>query len=257
MSEDKAQPLIAHLGELRRRLFWAFVMFIGAFVVAYWRSDDIYNFLAQPLMKELAAYTDHPRMIYTALWEFFFTKVKIAFYTALCLSFPIFAMQIWKFVAPGLYKNERKAFLPFLYLTPVLFLAGAALVYYGIFPLAWKFFLGFQQAATQGDMVVTLEAKVGEYVSLALPLIFSFGLCFELPVVLVLLMRAGILSASFLAKKRKYAFLIILIVAAVITPPDVISQLALTIPIYILYEAAILWGRLIEKKRRLATALPS
>jgi sec-independent protein translocase protein TatC len=189
------------------------------------------------------------RMIYTALHEAFFTYVKVAFFAAAFVSFPLVSVQIWLFVAPGLYKHEKGAFLPFLIATPVLFFAGGALVYYFIFPLAWEFFLNFQTAGGPGSLPIQVEPKVDQYLSLVMQLIFAFGLGFELPVFLMLLARVGIVTADGLAEKRRYAIVGVFVFAAVLTPPDVISQIGLAIPILLLYEISIIGARMIEKKR--------
>tara|TARA_Y100001978_G_C23476291_1_gene329402 strand:+ start:16 stop:681 length:666 start_codon:yes stop_codon:yes gene_type:complete len=193
---------------------------------------------------------DNPRMIYTALTEAFFTYLKVSFYGALFISFPVLALQIYKFAAPGLYKDEKKAFLPFLVATPVLFSLGAALVYYFIFPLAWSFFLGFQTETATLGMAIELEAKVNEYLSLVLKLMFAFGLAFQIPVALTLLSRAGIVTSNGLKKRRKYAIVIAFLVAAILTPPDLISQIGLGIPIIILFEISIWLAILFEKKKK-------
>jgi sec-independent protein translocase protein TatC len=188
-------------------------------------------------------------MVFTAMTEAFFTYMKVAFYTAAFISFPVVSVQIWKFVAPGLYKNEKKAFAPFLIATPLLFLMGAALAYYIIFPLAWHFLLNFQVAGGPDNMPIEVLPKVDAYLSISLRLIFAFGIAFELPVLLSLLARAGIIDAADLASKRRYAIVGAFVVAAVLTPPDVVSQIALAIPLIILYEVSIFCAKQIEKQR--------
>ena len=248
--EASRAPLISHLIELRDRLKWAVVFFFLSFCICYYFSKEIYNFLVSPLYEiYLEKGIENPRMIYTALTEAFFTFLKVSFYGALFISFPIIALQLYKFAAPGLYKEEKKAFLPFLIATPVLFGLGAALVYYFIFPLAWRFFLGFQTSAIDSGMSIELEAKVNEYLSLVLKLMFAFGLAFQIPVALTLLSRAGIVSSEDLKKKRKYAIVIAFLAAAILTPPDLISQIGLGIPIVILFEISIVLSKFFEREK--------
>ena len=235
-----------HLIELRNRLTWAVLALFITFGICYYFVEDIYGFLVRPLADVMGP---DRRMIYTALTEVFFTYVKVSFFAACFVSAPVFLGQFWAFVAPGLYKNERSAFMPFLFATPILFLAGGALVYYLIMPLAWKFFLSFESAGGAAGLAIQLEAKVGEYLSLVMKLIFAFGLCFQLPVLLTLMARAGIVTAESLAKRRKYAVVIAFVFAAVLTPPDLISQVGLAIPIIILYEISIVMARISERKR--------
>jgi len=246
--ESSKMPLIEHLIELRNRLLWSIGALVVGFVLCYLVAEEMYRFLVQPLA-DLMEGQPGRRMIYTALHEAFFTQLKVAFFGSVCLTFPIVAGQLWIFVAPGLYKQERRAFLPFLLATPVLFVMGAALVYYLIFPLAWQFFMSFETTASAGTLAIVMEPKVNEYLSLVMKLIFAFGLSFQLPVVLMLMARAGMVTSKGLAEKRKYAVVLTFATAALLTPPDIISQIGLGIPILLLYEISILGTKLVEKKR--------
>jgi len=247
-ADSNKMPLIEHLIELRNRLLWSIGALAIGFVICYLVAEEMYRFLVQPLA-DLMEGQPGRRMIYTALHEAFFTQLKVAFFGSVCLTFPIVAGQLWAFIAPGLYKQERRAFLPFLLATPFLFVMGAALVYYLIFPLAWQFFMSFETAGTAGTLAIVMEPKVNEYLSLVMKLIFAFGLSFQLPVVLMLMARAGMVTSKGLAEKRKYAVVLTFAAAALLTPPDVISQIGLGIPILLLYEISILGTKLVEKKR--------
>lgn len=246
--EASRAPLLEHLIELRSRLIKGLIAFVIAFCITFYFAEDIYAYLTQPLADALAGDPGR-RLIYTALQETFFTYIKVAMFAALCLSFPVIAGQLWMFVAPGLYRDERGAFLPFLAATPILFILGASLVFYFIMPMATEFFLGFETTGGDGALPIQLEAKVNEYLSLVMTLIFAFGLAFQLPVLLILMGRVGLVSAAALAKQRKYAIVGAFAAAAILTPPDPISQIGLGVPIILLYEISIIGVRLIEKKR--------
>lgn len=237
--EHAPKPLVSHLVELRLRLLWVIVVMALGTALSFVYVNEIYGFLVEPLANSMNE-NDTNRLIYTGLTEAFFTYLKVAFFAGIFLTFPILLIQIWMFIAPGLYQNERKAFLPFLIATPILFFAGGACVYYLVLPMAWPFFLSFQSTGGDVALPIQLEARVSEYLDLIMTLVFAFGLCFELPVFLTLLGRAGIISAKFLASKRKYAIILTFILAAFLTPPDIVSQLMLAIPILALYELSII-----------------
>jgi len=246
--EEKKMPLLDHLVELRRRLVYSVISFLICFVICFYFADPIFNFLVEPLAK-LWQGQESRRLIYTALHEKFFTDVKVAFFAGAFISFPLISNQVWLFVAPGLYKNEKRAFLPFLIATPILFLIGASFVYYLVLPVAWKFFASFEQAATAGKLAIALEPKVDQYLALVMRLIFAFGISFELPVLLTLLARAGLATSEGMRKKRRYAIVGAFVAAAVLTPPDPMSQIGLALPIILLYEISIWCAKLVERDR--------
>ncbi len=248
-ADKQLETLSEHITELRKRILWAFAAMIGGTLICYLLREPIYAFLVQPLADAMAQSGGTERLIYTGLTEAFFTYLRVAFFAGCFLTFPIILLQIWMFVAPALYKNEKKIFLPYLIATPILFFLGGALVYYLIIPMAWPFFLSFQSGASETALPIQLEARVGEYLDLIMTLIFAFGLCFQLPVLLSLLAQAGVITADNLVAFRKYAIVIIFTIAAILTPPDVISQLGLAIPICLLYELSIFLVRRIQRPK--------
>ncbi len=250
--EDKPQPLIEHLMELRTRLIWSLGAFFVAFLACFAMAKHLFNLLVIPYKWAVIwAGLDVAKssLIYTAPQEFFFTQIKVAMFGAMVISFPVVASQLYKFVAPGLYKNERAAFLPFLIASPLLFLLGGALVYFFFTPMVMWFFLAMQQLPENGEVAISLMPKVSEYLSLIMTLVLSFGLVFQLPVVTTLLARVGLLTSDWLREKRKFAIVAAFVVAAVLTPPDPMSQIGLALPAILLYEVSIYMARLVEKKR--------
>ena len=245
---DKETGFISHLTELRSRLIYSLSFFFIFFIFCYFFAEYLYGFLVEPYAKAVKDDGTERRLIFTALQETFLTYLKISFFTAFFITCPYILMQIWKFIAPGLYKHEKIAILPYLVLTPILFLLGGMLVYYLIMPLAIKFFLSFESSGLSTNLPIQLEAKVNEYLSLVMKLIFAFGISFQLPVVLSLLARVGLVDSDFLKKRRKYVVVIIFAAAALLTPPDPITQIGLAIPLLILYELSIFSVKLIENK---------
>ncbi len=246
--KNEGTSFVEHFTELRSRLIKSVVYLFILFVISYTFAENIYNFLVEPYADAVKDDGTNRRLIFTALHETFVTYLKVAFFTAFFIGSPIMLIQMWKFIAPGLYRNEKKALLPYLIATPVLFLLGGMLVYYLVMPLAIKFFLSFETSAQINSLPIQLEDKVNEYLSLIMRLIFAFGLSFQLPVLLNLLARVGIVDSEYLIKRRKYVVVIIFAVAAVLTPPDPITQIGLGIPLLLLYELSIFSVKIIEKK---------
>ena len=246
---NKEIGFISHLTELRQRLIHSLIFLMVLFVLCYIFSDHIYGFLVEPYANAVKDDTVERRLIFTALQETFLTYLKVSFFAAFFVTSPFILIQVWKFIAPGLYQNEKSAIMPYLIITPILFLLGGMLVYYLIMPLAIKFFLSFESTGINTGLPIQLEAKVNEYLSLIMRLIFAFGISFQLPVLLSLLARVGFIDSEYLKSRRKYVIVIIFAVAALLTPPDPITQIGLGIPLLILYELSILSVKLIEKKK--------
>ena len=247
---EKEGGFISHLTELRTRLINSFIFLFVFFILCYFFAEYLYGFLVEPYAQAVKDDGTQRRLIFTALQETFLTYLKVAFFASFFITSPFILIQIWKFIAPGLYDHEKSAIMPYLVITPILFFLGGGLVYYLIMPLAIKFFLSFESVGLATSLPIQLEAKVNEYLSLIMKLIFAFGLCFQLPVVLSLLARIGVVDAEFLKTRRKYVVIIIFTAAAILTPPDPITQIGLAIPLLILYELSIFSVSLIEKKSK-------
>ena len=248
-NKEKEVGFVSHLTELRKRLINSLIFLSILFVICYFYSDHIYGFLVEPYANAVKNDEIDRRLIFTALQETFLTYLKVSFFSAFFITSPFILIQIWKFIAPGLYTHEKKAIMPYLVITPILFLLGGLLVYYLIMPLAIKFFLSFESLGINTNLPIQLEAKVNEYLSLVMKLIFAFGLSFQLPVVLSLLARIGVINSTFLKERRKYVVVMIFAAAAILTPPDPITQIGLAIPLLILYELSIFSVSIIEKKQ--------
>ncbi|WP_424981296.1 twin-arginine translocase subunit TatC [Maritalea sp. S77] len=241
-------PLMEHLVELRQRLIYSLVAVAVLFVACFFFASQIFNILLGPFERAVGNIED-VELIYTAPQEFFFTQLKVALFSAIFLAFPVIAIQIYRFIAPGLYKRERRAFLPFIVATPILFILGASLVYFGVMPLAMKFFISLEQTGS-GQASIQMVTRVSEYLSLTMTLLLAFGFCFQLPVILVLLATAELISSDNLKSWRKYAIVGILTLAAFLTPPEPMTQLGLAVPVFLLYELSILAVRLVERSRK-------
>ncbi|RZI46105.1 twin-arginine translocase subunit TatC [Candidatus Finniella inopinata] len=244
---DQPKPLLDHLLELRKRLIYSLIGFVIVFSICYVYSENIFQFLVRPLAQLLQTKGGGRRLIYTGLTEAFLTYIKVAAFAAAFISFPLMAIQVWRFIAPGLYHNERNLFIGLLATTPVLFLLGAGFAYTIIFPTAYEFFLSFESNA--GHLPIQLEAKVNEYLSFVMRLIFAFGICFELPVVLTLLASVGLITAETLVNKWRIAVVVIFAISAFITPPDIVSMLGLALPLIMLYGFSIMMVKVLAKRR--------
>ena len=245
----ESNSFASHFVELRSRLLNSLIFIFIVFIISYIFAEQIYNFLVEPYANAVKEDQNSRRLIFTALHETFITYIKVAFFASIFLGSPVLLIQVYKFIAPGLYKNEKKAILPYLISTPILFLLGGLLVYYLVMPLAIKFFLSFETLGTNSNLPIQLEPKVNEYLSLIMRLIFAFGISFQLPILLNLLARIGIVNSDYLKKRRRYVIVIIFTLAAVLTPPDPITQVGLAIPLLLLYELSIFTVKFIEKKK--------
>ena len=245
----ESNSFTSHFIELRSRLLNSLVFIFIVFIISYFFAEQIYNFLVEPYANAVKEEQKSRRLIFTALHETFITYIKVAFFAAIFLGSPVLLIQIYKFIAPGLYKNEKKAILPYLISTPILFLFGGLLVYYLVMPLAIKFFLSFESLGSNTSLPIQLEAKVNEYLSLIMRLIFAFGISFQLPILLNLLARIGLVNSDYLKTRRRYVIVIIFALAAILTPPDPITQVGLAIPLLLLYELSIYTVKFTEKKK--------
>tara|TARA_Y100000591_G_C21822761_1_gene694662 strand:- start:1142 stop:1906 length:765 start_codon:yes stop_codon:yes gene_type:complete len=247
MSESNS--FTSHFTELRSRLLNSLIFIFFVFIISYIFAEQIYNFLVEPYANAVKNDKIPRRLIFTALHETFIVYIKVAFFSAIFLGSPVLLIQIYKFIAPGLYRNEKRAILPYLISTPILFLLGGFLVYYLVMPLAIKFFLSFETLGSNSSLPIQLEAKVNEYLSLIMRLIFAFGISFQLPILLNLLARIGIVNSDYLKKRRRYVIVIIFAIAAILTPPDPITQIGLAIPLLLLYELSIFTVKFTERKK--------
>ena len=246
--EASRAPLIEHLLELRQRLIRALYAFFAAFIVCFYFSRHIYNILTWPYVRIVGA--EQAKLIATHFLEQFYTNIQLSMFGALFIAFPVIATQLYKFVAPGLYRNEKQAFLPYLIATPIFFFAGAMLVYFAVMPLLIRFSVSLQQVNEPGQATIELLPKVSEYLSLIMTLVFAFGAAFQLPVVLTLLGQVGIIDSKWLSSMRRYAIVGVTGLAAILTPPDLISMCSLALPMLLLYEGSVIAVKLIERRRR-------